>query len=214
MEHLLDEFDDHESLKPPDPPASESDTGSKTFITSRNYLAEKGLLPAPKKAHQRRLYVVSSPKPVSSSHNPTNSLTVKLKRSITPDFVQTKEIHPTSTPKFFVPETVNVDKHFSLKRVHRERRPVGPLHRTTHQPKAMSFTVNESIMPGTLARLQEKEQLQLINDRFSAYVQRVRLLSEQSNHIDSSAFLQNAQILEDEITSLKNLYEKELDAMR
>ncbi|CAL1537650.1 unnamed protein product [Lymnaea stagnalis] len=64
------------------------------------------------------------------------------------------------------------------------------------------------------SRVQEKEELQRLNDRFSAYVSRVRQLGQQANSIDTSAFLRSTKILEDEIVNLKNLYETELEKLR
>lgn len=66
-------------------------------------------------------------------------------------------------------------------------------------------------MPSS-SRLHEKEELQLLNDRFSAYVARVRALSQQAS--DTSVFLTSIKILEEEITALKNLYETELEKLR
>ena len=64
------------------------------------------------------------------------------------------------------------------------------------------------------SRVQEKEELQRLNDRFSAYVGRVRQLGQQTNHVDTSAFLRSTKILEDEILHLKSMYEGELDKLR
>lgn len=63
-------------------------------------------------------------------------------------------------------------------------------------------------------RVQEKEELQRLNDRFSLYIQRVRQLREQSGQIDSASFLKSAKLLEDEVSNLKNLYESELHNLR
>ncbi|CAG5125325.1 unnamed protein product, partial [Candidula unifasciata] len=63
-------------------------------------------------------------------------------------------------------------------------------------------------------RIQEKEELQRLNDRFSAYTARVRLLNQHPNNVDWSAFRNSTKILEEEITNLKKLYENELDALR
>lgn len=64
-------------------------------------------------------------------------------------------------------------------------------------------------------RTQEKEELQRISDRFTAYIQRVRHLREQSGQqSDTTSFIKSTKILEDEVATLKNLYEKELDNVR
>ncbi|RUS86141.1 hypothetical protein EGW08_006089, partial [Elysia chlorotica] len=60
------------------------------------------------------------------------------------------------------------------------------------------------------SRVQEKEELQRLNDRFSSYISRVRQLGQAVNSVDSSAFLRSSKILEDEIVQLKAMYEAEL----
>ncbi|KAK7481494.1 hypothetical protein BaRGS_00027256 [Batillaria attramentaria] len=70
------------------------------------------------------------------------------------------------------------------------------------------------ITMATLSRTQEREELQRLNDRFAAYVQRVRLLAEQNHQVDSSAILKSAKALEEENNNLKNLYEQELERLR
>ncbi|XP_050410944.1 uncharacterized protein LOC126825380 isoform X2 [Patella vulgata] len=65
-----------------------------------------------------------------------------------------------------------------------------------------------------VSRGYEREELKRINERFSTYIQHVRQLSDISNKVDSSAFLKSIKILEEEINSLKNLYENELDKLR
>jgi len=66
----------------------------------------------------------------------------------------------------------------------------------------------------SLARAQDKEELQRLNDRFSQYIIKVRQLRQQSTQLDSTAFLQSIKILEEEVTNLKCLYERELDNIR
>ncbi|XP_076450822.1 uncharacterized protein LOC143286862 isoform X2 [Babylonia areolata] len=66
----------------------------------------------------------------------------------------------------------------------------------------------------TLSRTQERAELQQLNDRFAAYVQRVRQLAEQSHQVDSTAMLKSTKTLEVEIHNLKNMYEQELDKLR
>ncbi|BFZ16243.1 hypothetical protein BsWGS_19281 [Bradybaena similaris] len=72
--------------------------------------------------------------------------------------------------------------------------------------------VSTILAPST--RTQEKEALQQVNDRLCSYIAHVRLLNQHSNNVDSSTFLHSTKILEEEITNLKNMYEKELDALR
>jgi hypothetical protein len=72
------------------------------------------------------------------------------------------------------------------------------------------YTVGSS----SLFRAHEKEELQRLNDKLSQYIIKVRQLGQQSRQIDSAAFLQSTKILEEEVTSLKSLYEKELNGVR
>lgn len=78
----------------------------------------------------------------------------------------------------------------------------------------MSYYTTDIISPMSSARKQEKEDLQMLNDRFSTYIQKVRLLSEQNNRLDSSTFVKQTRILEEEVANLKTLYERELDVLR
>jgi hypothetical protein len=64
-------------------------------------------------------------------------------------------------------------------------------------------------------RSQEKEELQRINDRFTAYIQKVRHLREQSGHqVDATSFIKSTKVLEDEVATLKSMYERELENVR
>ncbi|XP_063425974.1 lamin-A-like [Mytilus trossulus] len=63
-------------------------------------------------------------------------------------------------------------------------------------------------------KLEDKAELQHLNDRLSEYINRVRQLWEQRGQIDSSAFLKSTKILEDEVLKLKDLYEYELANLR
>ena len=70
------------------------------------------------------------------------------------------------------------------------------------------------VTTATLSRTQERAELQQLNDRFAAYVQRVRQLAEKNNNIDSSALIKSTKVLEIEIHNLKNMYEQELEKLR
>ncbi|XP_059144868.1 uncharacterized protein LOC131932008, partial [Physella acuta] len=94
--------------------------------------------------------------------------------------------------------------------------PIPTLH-NSHNSANMSYlggTSNIYNSVTSLSRVQEKEELQRLNDRFSAYVGRVRQLGEQVNNVDTSAFLRSTKILEEEIVNLKNMYESELERLR
>ncbi|KAL4224796.1 Intermediate filament tail domain-containing protein [Mactra antiquata] len=78
----------------------------------------------------------------------------------------------------------------------------------------MSYYTTDIISPISSARKQEKHDLQQLNDRFTTYIQKVRLLSEQNNRLDTSTFVKQTRILEEEVANLKTLYERELDVIR
>lgn len=69
-------------------------------------------------------------------------------------------------------------------------------------------------VPNGVARLQERNDLADLNDRLAHYVTEVKHLREQTNRVDSTAFLESIKILEDGIYNLKTLYEQELEKAR
>ncbi|XP_033112878.1 lamin-B2-like [Anneissia japonica] len=68
--------------------------------------------------------------------------------------------------------------------------------------------------PAPLSRQQEKAELQHLNERYKAYIAKVRKMREEANMVDSSALLNSIRMLEDEIEVIKNMYEKELNNLR
>jgi hypothetical protein len=79
----------------------------------------------------------------------------------------------------------------------------------------MSATMlsSHSMTPLVAQRL-EKDALNNLTDRFAAYLSRVRQMREQSIHMDNINFVNNTKILEDEILSLKTMYERQLEELR
>ena len=78
----------------------------------------------------------------------------------------------------------------------------------------MSLYGTEIYSPPSSSRKQEKEDLQRLNERFTAYIQKIRQQSDQNVRIDAGLFMQQTQVLEQEVANLKTLYERELDALR
>ncbi|CAB3977920.1 lamin-L(I)-like isoform X1 [Paramuricea clavata] len=79
----------------------------------------------------------------------------------------------------------------------------------------MSATMlsSHSMTPLVTQRL-EKDALNNLTDRFAAYLSRVRQMREQSIHMDNINFVNTTKILEDEILSLKTMYERQLEELR
>lgn len=69
------------------------------------------------------------------------------------------------------------------------------------------------LSPGRRTRLQEKEELQHLNDRFITYIDRVRRLRDEKLHVDAALrTLQESQY--DPVVSVKEVYESELHEAR
>ena len=60
----------------------------------------------------------------------------------------------------------------------------------------------------------EKEYLQTLNDRFASYISRVRQMRELNGRNDTASFMNSTKILEEEITALKAMYERQLEDLR
>uniref|UniRef100_A0A0B7BEK0 LTD domain-containing protein n=1 Tax=Arion vulgaris TaxID=1028688 RepID=A0A0B7BEK0_9EUPU len=62
--------------------------------------------------------------------------------------------------------------------------------------------------------LQDKEGLQLLDDRLPPNVDHARELSHQVNDVNTSAFWRSSKHLHEEMSTLKNIYETELEKLR
>ncbi|XP_046364909.2 lamin-B2-like isoform X3 [Haliotis rufescens] len=166
----------------------------KTFITCRNYLSEQGIEQTAHSSHEQKIFTIQGPIPQKLTR-------VTTKNVFQPFNVASNEHNRTLVPYSppIVPQVNKGYSHSSLQRSHN-----------------MSYFVGGemSMLPGNVSRLSEKEELQRLNDRLTSYVNRVRIVSDQGNQIDSSAFLKSAKILEEEMNNLKNIYEQELDKLR
>ena len=89
--------------------------------------------------------------------------------------------------------------------------------KTVTTPRASTSTATPTsakaraspLSPTRISRLQEKEQLQNLNDRLAAYIDRVRSLESENSRLN----LQISTIQESvqkEVVSMKGLYEQEL----
>ena len=68
--------------------------------------------------------------------------------------------------------------------------------------------------PVLLHSRHETEFLASLNDRFSAYITKIRSLREQSRSVENATIRAVTQNLENEIMDLKSMYERELEHMR
>ncbi|KAJ8299331.1 hypothetical protein KUTeg_023391 [Tegillarca granosa] len=201
-------------------------------VTSKNYLKDKIRYSQGKRPHEKTVYVVRTvPQPSNKYIGRETNVTAVLNKPVITPFVE--------NPYFRIDSGYSSRPHTysgnSIKRLNRDK--------TTNNNK-MSYRTREIYNYGnmgnvsgnmgnmqsmgtvtsmgsvgnmgnitSMSRVQEKEELQRLNDRFSAYVTKVRQMSD-SNFQDSGAFIKSAKILEEEVMNLKNLYERELEAIR
>ncbi|BFZ01480.1 hypothetical protein BsWGS_04519 [Bradybaena similaris] len=67
--------------------------------------------------------------------------------------------------------------------------------------------------PARLSRMQEQEELQGLNDRLAAYIDKVRSLEAENSRL-SSQVKSTEEVIRREVTTVKNLYESELSELR
>lgn len=67
--------------------------------------------------------------------------------------------------------------------------------------------------PARISRLQEKEELQGLNDRLAAYIDKVRHLENENSRL-MVAVKSTEETVTREVTSIKSLYENELEEAR
>ena len=67
--------------------------------------------------------------------------------------------------------------------------------------------------PSRISRLQEQEELQGLNDRLAAYIDKVRSLEAENNRL-SMQVRSTEEVVRREVTSVKTLYESELAELR
>lgn len=176
-----------------------------SFVTSRSFLQDK--FSQPSKPFTKQVYFVSSsPEPHLRPGSRCTNVTDSLNK-------------PQVTPIVENPYA-RVDSGFSSRFSNRSYS-AGSIRKLCHSPSKMSYGMTEHFsgsnthIQHACNRTQEKEELQRISDRFTAYIQRVRHLREQSGQqSDTTSFIKSTKILEDEVATLKNLYEKELDNVR
>lgn len=195
-----------ETSPPPtreEPPRPQS---RNSFVTSRSYL-NTDKVAQPSKAFNKQVYFVSSsPEPHLRPGSRCTNVT---------DSVNRTQVTPVVENPY-----ARVDSGYSSRYSNRSYS-AGSIRKLSHSPSRMSYGMTEHYNnPNThfqhaCNRTQEREELQKINDRFTSYIQKVRHLREQSGQqADTTSFIKSTKILEDEVATLKSLYEKELDNVR
>lgn len=175
-------------------------------MTSRSYL-NTDKVTQPSKAFNKQVYFVSSsPEPHLRPGSRCTNVT---------DSVNRTQVTPIVENPY-----ARVDSGYSSRYSNRSYS-AGSIRKLSHSPTRMSYGMTEHYNnPNThfqhaCNRTQEREELQKINDRFTSYIQKVRHLREQSGQqADTTSFIKSTKILEDEVATLKSLYEKELDNVR
>lgn len=195
-----------ETSPPPtreEPPRPQS---RNSFVTARSYL-NTDKVAQPSKAFNKQVYFVSSsPEPHLRPGSRCTNVT---------DSVNRTQVTPVVENPY-----ARVDSGYSSRYSNRSYS-AGSIRKLSHSPSRMSYGMTEHYNnPNThfqhaCNRTQEREELQKINDRFTSYIQKVRHLREQSGQqADTTSFIKSTKILEDEVATLKSLYEKELDNVR
>ncbi|XP_052684959.1 uncharacterized protein LOC128164887 isoform X7 [Crassostrea angulata] len=204
------EVDTKEGPAETSPPATREEPprpqSRNSFVTSRSYL-NTDKVAQPSKAFNKQVYFVSSsPEPHLRPGSRCTNVT---------DSVNRTQVTPVVENPY-----ARVDSGYSSRYSNRSYS-AGSIRKLSHSPTRMSYGMTEHYNnPNThfqhaCNRTQEREELQKINDRFTSYIQKVRHLREQSGQqADTTSFIKSTKILEDEVATLKSLYEKELDNVR
>lgn len=88
---------------------------------------------------------------------------------------------------------------------------------TSLKPITMETSLTHSssfYRPDDIPKTQAKHELQEINTRLGNYIQFVREISDSTRPIDLASFLDTIKVMEQELVTLKNLYEKALQESR
>ncbi|KAL5007318.1 hypothetical protein ScPMuIL_016124 [Solemya velum] len=214
LEHLLEcesfdgqneLYDDASNLTPKSPKSVQNNS----FISTTNFLKDNKRYRSLLNPHRKTVYVV-------------RTVNVPGSTTIEPCSVTNSHKKPIVSATIDNSPQNNHKKHSSRKAftvtVPSFKRPLARLQNNSRKSlKEEKMNVYSSganlYASSSIARLQEKEELQQLNDRFLNYVQRVRQIGD-NDQIDSSSVIKTARALEDEVTHIKSLYEKELENVR
>ncbi|XP_069132488.1 uncharacterized protein [Argopecten irradians] len=203
---------DNQNFSDNSPTCSPKETG-RAYITAHNYL--QNLYPKQQRYIHKTVYEVTSPNKSDLTDNVrgrcTNVTAVLNKPIASPS----ETVFKKRTKPFRPSYSANTIRKLGKQKEARKMNYIGSQQYASNGMTGNMMTTQFTTTSSShMNRVQEKEELQRLNDRFSAYVQRVRQLREQSGQIDSSSFLKTTKQLEDEVANLKNLYEHELNNIR
>lgn len=191
---------------------------AKEYVSSRKFLNETGL--SPKRPFEKTVFYVKT--------LPGEELTKKKEELTKGDKCGVTNVlsKPISSSKVRQGDTHSIRKdridsgYASRQGTIRNIPPQSAKSVSTVQPSegpqssTMSLYGTEIYSPPSSSRKQEKEDLQKLNERFTAYIQKIRQQNDQSVRIDANLFMQQTRVLEEEVANLKTMYERELDAIR
>lgn len=187
----------------------------------------------PTSVHNKSVAYSGSPNTRVDSGYSSRQETIRIpgspQRSQTHPRVSISEILSNSTGDRVLSSDTNYSKSQAVSSTGNNS-PTRPLlGKVNENPKSVTYSYSEGrpnnaakmshydtalISPLSSARKQEKQDLQILNDRFSTYISKVRSLGEHNNRLDSASLMKQTRILEDEVATLKSMYERELDVLR
>lgn len=88
-----------------------------------------------------------------------------------------------------------------------------PMHTPVAGTSSSSGRPQSPLSPTRFNRLQEKAELQNLNDRLAVYIDRVRQLETENNRL-SREIQSYQEVSTREVTSIKSMYEQELNEAR
>ena len=174
----------------------------KSFVSSTHYLKDQ--FPSPRGAFNQNSYLVKTAGNSNQEFNKYYSTVSSLSSTSKPLTPYEKKFAHLVSTRSLIPQP-RAHSANSIRKL--DKNVTKTMSNYTYAGDMYNISSN------SMSRAQEKEELQRLNDRFSQYILKVRQLG-QGRQLDSSAYLNSARVLEEEVTNLKNLYERELNNMR
>lgn len=101
----------------------------------------------------------------------------------------------------------------STKSSSRKSTPVPTTPSTNKATRSRDRSRSPPLSPTRISRLQEKKQLQHLNDRLAQYIERVRHLETENSKLEYTLHT-HQEIKTKEVTSLRDLYDAEVSTLR